>query len=307
MDPKLFEVSAEVQAALSSGKGVVALESTIITHGMAYPENLKTALMLEKICRDGGVVPATIAILNGKVHIGLTEAQLTELAQSKDSVKVSTRDIAYVMARKLHGSTTVAATSLLAARAGIKVFVTGGIGGVHREFNETMDVSNDLVELGRIPILVVCAGAKSILDLPRTLEYLETEGVPVLGWQTEEFPAFLTRTSGLKCFKVDGSQVVADMLSIQFDQLKMDRAILLSVPIPQQHEIPPEENEKVTSQAIAEAKEKGISGKEVTPFLLKRMAELSEKKTLASNIELIANNCRVGVEIANLYAAPKSE
>lgn len=303
---KLFQYSEEVKKALETrSKPVVALESTIITHGMPYPENLNTALAIEQIVRDNGAVPATIALKNGYVHIGLENSEIEELAKSTEAVKVSTRDLAYVLTKKLTGSTTVATTSRLAHMAGIRVFVTGGIGGVHRGVAETWDISNDLVELGQIPILVVCAGAKSILDLPKTIEFMETEGVPVMGYKTDEFPAFFTRSSGLKCALADSEEFVADFMYNHFNVLSLSKGIVLGNPIKEEDEASSIVIEEATQKALAEAKNLNVSGRDMTPFLLKRIAEVTNNASLAANIKLVKNNAEVGAKIATLYHSNK--
>jgi len=303
---QIIEYSAEVSEALKDGnKPIVALESTIISHGMPYPENYKCATDLENIVRSNGAVPATIAIINGKIKIGLSNDDLLYFAQDKHIAKVSTRDIAFIIAKKANGATTVAATSLLASLAGIKIFVTGGIGGVHRGYEETMDVSNDLVELGRIPICVISAGAKSILDIPRTLEYLETEGVLVMGYKTDDFPAFFQRKSGLKCHFAEDEKFIGEVLKTHFDVLNLQRGVLVGNPLKPEDEIEGEEIENMTVQALNEAKTQNISGRDVTPFILKRVAELTSKTSLAVNIKLVYNNADVGSKIAVAYHQAK--
>ncbi len=299
---KLVELSPEVAEALAGNKRpVVALESTIISHGMPYPENYKCATDLENIVRSNGAVPATIAIINGKIKIGLTDEELLYFAKSSNIAKASTRDLAFIIAQKGNGATTVAATSLLASFVGIKVFVTGGIGGVHRGFEETMDVSNDLVELGRIPICVVSAGAKSILDIPRTLEYLETEGVLVMGYKTDDFPAFFKRSSGLKCQLAKDEDFIGEVLKTHFDTLNLQRGILIGNPLKPEDEKDAEVIEEMTVRALGEAKERNVSGRDVTPFILKRVAELTAKTSLEVNIKLVYNNADVGSKIAVAY------
>ena len=278
-----FCFSAEVRSALDFGLPVVALESTIISHGMPYPANLSTALEVEAVVRSHGATPATIAILAGKVHIGLGPSDLEVLAkEGQRCVKCSRRNLPVVLGKKQFGSTTVAATMYLAWRAGIKVFVTGGIGGVHRGAEETWDVSADLIELGRTPILVVCAGAKSILDIPKTLEYLETQGVPVLGYQTEDFPAFFVPKSGCPCMAaVNSTQEVAEILR-ENEKLRLNNGILLGVPVPTGQEATAIEG--AISQALSDLDSLHITGHKVTPYLLSRVCELTSGDSLrASN------------------------
>lgn len=288
----------DVQAALSSGQAVVALESTIITHGMPYPHNVSTALSVEAIIREAGAVPATIAILDGRVTVGLTPEQISELAQQKTAVKCSRRDLPVVVAQGLTGSTTVAATMIVAEMAGIRVFVTGGIGGVHRGASQTMDVSADLTELGRTSVAVVCAGAKSVLDLGLTLEVLETHGVPVIGFGTDRFPAFYTRDSGFEVpHRANSPEQVAAILDAKWS-LGLAGGAVIANPIPEDHALNAEELESTVERALAEASERGILGKEITPFLLGRLRELTEGRTLEANVALIRDNARVGGAIA---------
>jgi pseudouridine-5'-phosphate glycosidase len=300
----LIDYSSEVRQAIDkTPKKIVALESTIISHGMPYPRNLETATQVEDIIRAQGAVPATIAILHGRIKIGLSRAEMEELAEpSNEVIKVSTRDIAYVIAREQTGATTVAATSLIASWVGIRVFVTGGVGGVHRDYNETMDVSNDLVELGRIQVCVVSAGIKSILDIGKSLEYLETEGVLVMGYKTNDFPAFFSPKSGFKCYRGENDQLIAKTLATHFDTLALERGILLAVPVELDDLSSPQRIEEKTTQALKEAKEKNVSGKEITPFLLARIAELTGKDSLEMNIKLIKNNALVGARVAIAYS-----
>ncbi|GIL58400.1 hypothetical protein Vafri_13535 [Volvox africanus] len=303
VEPRL-EISPEVQAALSEGRPVVALESTIITHGMPWPDNLSTALEVEEVVRASGAVPATIAIIKGAPHIGMQREQLEYIAQKGTAVqKVSRRDLPVVMAKQLDGATTVSATSALAALAGIHVFVTGGIGGVHRGGEVTMDISADLTELGRTPIAVVCAGAKSILDIPRTLEVLETWGVAVASYGTDEFPAFFTPRSGCRSpARVDSPAEAAAMLdSVQ--RLGLGSGMLVAVPIPHEQAAEGEEVEAAIRTALGEADSRGIRGNEVTPFLLERVRALTGGRSLDANIQLVKNNARIGSAIAREYAA----
>lgn len=301
MTHPLCEISKEVQAAFEKNLPVVALESTIISHGMPYPQNVEMAKTVEQIIRNHGAVPATIAIMDGKFKIGLEEADLERLAKEKPVAKVSRRDLADVFAKGALGATTVATTMIGAHLAGIKVFVTGGIGGVHRGVEETMDISADLEELGQTPVTVVCAGAKAILDLPRTLEYLETKGVPVVGYQTDYLPAFYTRTSEYKLnTRVDSVEEIAKMMHYS-ELLDLKAGLLVTNPIPAEHEIPHEEIDAIIQQAVAEADEKGIRGKDSTPFLLAKIVELTNGASLKTNIELVYNNAKVGAQIAVAY------
>ncbi|BDA44761.1 Pseudouridine-5'-phosphate glycosidase [Coccomyxa sp. Obi] len=297
-------VGAEVQRALRMGAAVVALESTIISHGMPFPQNLETARAVESVIREQGAVPATIAILDGVPHIGLTDEQLHSLASQAGRVrKTSRRDLAYVMARRLHGATTVSATMLLAARAGIHIFVTGGIGGVHRGAESTMDVSADLTELGRTPVAVVCAGAKSILDIPRTLEYLETQGVSVAAYGTDEFPAFFTRRSGCRApMRIDTPEEGAELIRAAL-QLNLDSGIVIGVPVPEAAAAAGERVERATQQALAEADKRGLAGAAVTPFLLQQIRKLTGGASLDTNIALIKHNAAVGSKIAVALAS----
>jgi len=292
-------ISKEVSDALARGLPVVALESTIISHGMPYPQNLQTAMEVEQVVRSAGAVPATIAILSGIPHIGLTPSQLEHLARKGTAVtKVSRRDLPWVIARELDGSATVSATSLLAHRAGIRVFVTGGIGGVHRGGESSMDISADLTELARTPILVVCAGVKSVLDIPRTLEALETYGVAVAAYGTDEFPAFFSRHSGCRApSRVDSAEQVAKAVTAG-ENLALGSGMLLAVPVPMEYAAEGEEIQAAILQALGECESKGITGSEITPFLLERIRNLTGGKSLAANIHLIKNNARVGAEVA---------
>lgn len=295
---KWLEYSQEVIEARKAGKPVVALESTIISHGMPYPQNVETAREVEEIIRENGAVPATIAILDGKIKIGLSNEDLEYLGQSKNVEKASRRDIPFLLSTKKNGATTVAATMICAELAGIEVFVTGGIGGVHREAETTMDISADLQELAQTNVAVVCAGAKSILDLGLTLEYLETQGVPVVGFGTDTLPAFYTRTSPFNVnFRLDSADEVAEMIKTKWE-LGLDGGIVLANPIPEENALDESFISKVIDQALAEAKEKQIEGKQVTPFLLGKVKELTDGKSLVANIALVKNNARVGAMIA---------
>jgi len=295
---KFIEFSREVKEALDSKKPVVALESTIISHGMPYPENVETAKAVEEIVRKNGAIPATIAIIEGKIKIGLTEKELEFMGTSKEILKASRRDLPVVLAKGLNAATTVSATMICANLAGIKVFVTGGIGGVHRGAEETFDISADLQELANTDIAVVCAGAKAILDLPRTLEYLETFGVPVIGFKTEEFPAFYTRESGLKVdYMVEDEVEAARVVKTKWD-LGLKGGVLIANPIPEEYALDRAYIEKAIEEAIFEADRRGIRGKALTPFLLEKIKDLTEGKSLKANIELVKNNARVGAKIA---------
>ncbi|MGV3573879.1 MAG: pseudouridine-5'-phosphate glycosidase [Devosia sp.] len=293
-----LSVSADVKAALAAGKAVVALESTIITHGMPYPQNLAMAKEVEDVVRATGAVPATIAIMDGRLCVGLAGEDLERLAlEGHKAAKASRRDVAALLANGTTAGTTVATTMQIAALAGIKVFATGGIGGVHRGAEDSFDVSADLEELGRTPVAVVCAGAKSILDIAKTLEVLETNGVPVLGFGTEHFPAFWARESGFKVdHRFDDAEGVAKMLAIQSD-LEMG-GVLIANPIPEADAWEASAIEGFITQALADADAKGVKGKAMTPFLLQRIFELTEGKSLVSNIALVKNNARVAGEIA---------
>ncbi|KAG0607910.1 hypothetical protein M758_8G064100 [Ceratodon purpureus] len=293
------QIKGDVRDALERGLPVVALESTIISHGMPYPQNFETAKEVEAIVRESGAVPATIAILDGVPCIGLEEDELRKLAQlGKRAIKTSRRDIAYVIAKKMTGATTVSATMFFAAKVGINVFVTGGIGGVHREGETTMDVSSDLTELGRTAVTVVCAGVKSILDIPRTLEYLETQGVTVVGYGTDEFPAFFTPRSGCKApSRVDTPEECAAITAANLS-MGLQSGILVCVPIPAHNAAAAEPVEAAIQTSLNELKEKNISGAAVTPYVLKRVNELTGGASLTANIALIKNNARVGSQIA---------
>ena len=302
MNPYL-DVNPAVAQALVEGKPVVALESTIISHGMPYPQNVETALKVEEIIRQNGAVPATIAILGGRLKAGLSPAEIEYLGKQGQKVtKASRRDLSVLVAQGADGATTVATTMMIAHMAGIKLFATGGIGGVHRGAETTMDISADLEELGQTDVMVVCAGAKAILDLKLTLEYLETKGVPVLGYQTQELPAFYTRTSGLKVdSQVDSPEMLAKILRTQHD-LGLHGGILVTNPIPEQYSMDADAINAVIDQAIAEAQEKGIHGKETTPFLLAKVKEITGGDSLEANIQLVFNNAKLAAQTAAAYA-----
>jgi pseudouridine-5'-phosphate glycosidase len=304
MDGKAYlSVSSEVKSALAKGLPVVALESTIITHGMPYPQNLAMAREVEDVVHAAGAVPATIAIMDGRLCVGVSGDDLERLAlEGHKAAKASRRDVAALLASGEMAGTTVATTMQIAALAGIAIFATGGIGGVHRGAEDSFDISADLEELGNTPVTVVCAGAKSILDIAKTLEVLETNGVPVLGFGTDDFPAFWARTSGFKVdHRFDTPAAIAKMLSIQAD-LEMG-GVLIANPIPEADAWEPEAIEAFIAQALADADAKGIAGKATTPFLLQRIFELTGGKSLASNIALVKNNARVAAEIAVELAA----
>lgn len=288
--------SEEVSGALHFGRPIVALESTVIAHGLPYPVNLETAYNMERIIRDAGVTPATIAIFDGEISVGLSDAEFERLADGKDVLKLSRKDLPYAAALGLSGATTVASTALIAHRAGIRVFATGGIGGVHR--GDRTDISADLPELARTPVIVVCSGAKIVLDLPATREWLETFGVTVLGWQCDEFPAFYSRSSGLKVDRrVENGRQVAKIADARLE-LGFTNSLLVTVPVPEKAEMRHEELEPLLLDALREAKDRQIKGKEITPFLLSRMSEKSNKRTLSANVALLENNAKVAAEIA---------
>lgn len=296
-------LNAEVSRALNMNMPVVALESTVITHGLPRPQNLQLARDMEKRVRDTGATPATIAILDGEIRAGLSDAELLQLSEADAPLKVSHRDFATAIVKKNSGGTTVAATMFVAHQAGIQVFATGGIGGVHKE--SPFDISTDLRALADIPTIVVCAGAKAILDLPATLEYLETMGVPVVGYQTDEFPAFYSRESGLKVSaRLDSPREIATFAQTHWN-LGMHSAILVTNPIPESASIPVSEMQPMIAQASAEAMEKGIHGQALTPFLLGRISELTKEKSLNANISLLLNNAQLAAQIAEEFAATK--
>ena len=299
-----LDINEEVAAALAAGKPVVALESTIISHGMPYPQNVETALNVERIVRENGAVPATIAIIGGRLKAGLTAQQIEYFGKKGTAIhKASRRDLAVLCARGEDGATTVTTTMIIAHMAGIKIFATGGIGGVHRGAETTMDISADLEELGQTPVMVVCAGAKSILDLGLTLEYLETKGVPVIGFGTEELPAFYTRSSGFKVdYRIDTPEELAAVFKAQND-LALGGGMLGANPIPEEFSMNADAINAVIDRAIAECNEKGIHGKQTTPFLLARVAELTGGDSLASNIQLVYNNARLAAKTAVVYAS----
>jgi pseudouridylate synthase len=303
MNPEMLHIAPEVAAALNAGRAVVGLESTIITHGMPYPANVATARDVEAVVREKGAVPATIAILNGKIHIGLEEPELETLAKAANVMKLSRADLAFAVAMGRTGSTTVAATMICAHLAGIAVFATGGIGGVHRGVEQTLDVSADLDELTKTPVTVVCAGAKALLDLPRTLEYLETRGVPVVCYQSSEFPAFWSRTSGLAApLRLDAPEDIARFIATR-KALGLDGGMVIANPVPAEAEIPRSEIDGLIAVTVQEAKTRGVTGKAVTPYLLGRMLELSDGRSLTTNMALVKNNAALAAEIAKALTA----
>jgi pseudouridylate synthase len=294
----LIQLSPEVAAARAEGRPVVALESTIIAHGMPWPQNLETAREVEDVIRAEGAVPATIAVIAGRIRVGLTNEELTQLAQAPDAMKLSRRDLPYAIATGQLGATTVAATMICAHLAGIEVFVTGGIGGVHRGGQESFDISADLQELARTPVAVVCAGAKSILDLGLTLEYLETHGVPVLSIGQDNFAAFFTPDSGLKAdFRMDDAESQARFIRAKW-ALGLSGGVVVSNPVPAADAMPRDQIDAITSQALAEAQAQGVQGKAITPFLLARIKALTGGRSLATNIALVKNNAVAGARLA---------
>ncbi len=298
MSNPVLTISPDVKAALNSHQGVVALESTIITHGMPYPQNRDTALGVEQAVRDSGAIPATIAILDGEIMVGLNEEQLETLAKSSNAMKLSRADLAMALARKAMGSTTVAATMIIAQLAGIKVFATGGIGGVHQGAELSFDISADLQELGRTPVTVICAGAKAILDIPKTLEVLETLGVPVLAYAQDEVPAFWSRSSGLAApLRADTVEEIVDFLQAR-ESLQLGGGVLVANPVPREAEIPQAEMQTFIAQAIAESQAAGISGKAVTPWLLGRIVDITDGRSLICNQALIINNAKLAAALA---------
>ncbi len=299
-----LDIAPEVQHALANGRAVVALESTIISHGMPYPHNVATALQVEDEVRQHGAVPATIAIVGGRLKAGLSREEIEQLGKAGHAVtKVSRRDIPFIVAARANGATTVAATMVIAAMAGIRVFATGGIGGVHRGAESSFDVSADLQELAQTPVAVVCAGAKSILDLRLTLEYLETQGVPVVGYQTDALPAFFTRDSAFRVdYRLDSAAQIADVLKAKW-AMGLQGGMVVANPIPEAFAMPRETIDKAIEQALQEATQQGIAGKASTPFLLARVNELTGGDSLASNIQLVLNNARLAAAIAIAYQA----
>lgn len=298
----MIRIAEEVREALHAGRAVVALESTIVAHGMPYPENLAVGQLLETTVRAHGAVPATIAVIDGALAVGISAAELVRIASEKSVEKVSRRDLPFVIASRALGATTVSATMIGAARAGISVFATGGIGGVHRDVNETLDISADLAELGRTNVCVVCAGVKSLLDLPRTLEVLETLGVPVVGWGTHELPAFFTRTSGIALERrVDDAGAMARILVAKWS-LGLDGGVVLAVPPPESAALLQAHIDPVIEAALAKAHSRGIHGKATTPFLLREIRQATTGRSLAANIALAVQNAEVAAQVAVAYA-----
>ncbi len=302
-----LEINPKVRQALESGSPVVALESTIISHGMPYPQNVETARNVEKIVREHGAEPATIAILGGKIKIGLSDDELEYLGSRKGVVKTSRRDIPYIIAKGGDGATTVATTMIFAALAGIRIFVTGGIGGVHRGAQQTFDISADLEEFARTNVAVVCAGAKSILDLNLTLEYLETRGVPVIGFGTDELPAFYTRTSGLKTdYRADTVQELAKMLRVKWE-LGLNGGMVIANPIPEEFQMDPAVIGSAIDEALRDAEAAGVKGKDTTPYLLAKIKDITGGDSLDSNIRLVYNNAAVGADLAVEFAKENAQ
>jgi pseudouridine-5'-phosphate glycosidase len=296
-----IEIHPNVKKALDQNLPVVALESTIISHGMPYPENIKMANRVEEIIRSEGAVPATIAILNGKIKVGLTSSELEELAKSKDVLKVSKRDFGFVLSQNKTGATTVSATMLIAEMAGIKVFATGGIGGVHRGAEKTFDISRDLEELANVSVAVVCAGAKSILDLGLTLEFLETKGVEVLGYQTKELPAFYSRESGFNLdYAMKSPEDIAKLIHAKWN-LGLKGGVVIANPIPKAFSMDSKVIGSVIDQALLDANEDGIKGKDTTPYLLSKIKEITKGHSLDANLELVYNNAKLAAQIAKNY------
>ncbi|MDD5361455.1 MAG: pseudouridine-5'-phosphate glycosidase [Ignavibacteria bacterium] len=293
-----LQISDEVKSALNGGKPVVALESTIISHGMPYPRNYETALLLESTVRECNAVPATIAVLNGKIKVGLDNEEIEILASSKNIYKASRRDLPVMVSKKLNAATTVAATMICANLASLKIFATGGIGGVHRNARETYDISADLTELSKTNIAVVSAGVKSILDIGLTLEYLETLGVPVIGFNTDEFPAFFTRESGYKVnYRMDSEKDIADMIRTKWE-LGLNGGLLIANPVPLEYSMDKDEIQSAINKALKKADELGIKGKEITPFLLSEIKDITSGKSLEANIKLVINNAKLAAGIA---------
>ncbi|NLT47044.1 MAG: pseudouridine-5'-phosphate glycosidase [Clostridiales bacterium] len=296
---RYIDINPEVKVALDGGMAVIALESTIIAHGMPYPKNVETALAVEEVIRSKGAVPATIGIIKGRIKVGMTRDEIEYLAKAEHVVKVSRRDFPLIASKGLDGATTVAGTMMVAEQAAIPLFVTGGIGGVHRGAAESFDISADLEELKQTNVVVICAGVKSILDIGATLEYLETGGVPVITYGSDEFPAFYSRRSGFpaEC-RMDDPREIAELIKVKTD-MGLAGGILVACPIPKEHEIDFESMDQTIRRAIKESGEMGITGKRITPFLLDKVKELTEGRSLEANIQLVLNNAKVGGEIAS--------
>ncbi len=304
-DNSRMDIAHEVAESLAAGRPIVALESTIISHGMPYPRNAETALQVESAVREHGAVPATIAIIDGRPTIGISKSQIEQLGEKGQQViKTSRRDIPFVLTHKEDGATTVAATMALAAIAGIRVFATGGIGGVHRGVEETLDISADLEELARTDVAVVCAGVKSVLDIGRTLEYLETRGVPVAGYRTDKLPGFYVRDSSFTVdYRIESAEDAAAVMKAKWD-LGLGGGIVIANPIPEEHALEPNEIDRVIDDAIAEMNGKGITGKDTTPFLLAKIAERTGGKSLEANIQLVLSNAKLAAKISTAFAQP---
>lgn len=297
-----MKISLRVAKALANKEPVVALESTIISHGMPYPKNVETALLVEKTIEDNGAIPATIGIIDGEIVVGMSRDEIEEFGKKKGIAKVSKRDLPIVVAKKMWGATTVSATMLIAHMAGIEIFVTGGIGGVHRGAESTFDISRDLKELGEVDVAVICSGAKAILDIPKTLEYLETEGVTILSNKEKSFANFYSSSSSYPVdYAFTSAKEAASIIKAKHD-LELEGGILISNPVPEEYSLPHDYIDSIVDQAVKESKEQGIKGKDVTPFLLKRIVELTGGKSLESNIALILNNAKLGANIAKEYS-----
>lgn len=299
----MMKISLRVAKALANKEPVVALESTIISHGMPYPKNVETALLVEKTIEDNGAIPATIGIIDGEIVVGMSHDEIEEFGKKKGIAKVSKRDLPIVVAKKMWGATTVSATMLIAHMAGIEIFVTGGIGGVHRGAESTFDISRDLKELGEVDVAVICSGAKAILDIPKTLEYLETEGVTILSNKEKSFANFYSSSSSYPVdYAFTSAKEAASIIKVKRD-LELEGGILISNPVPEEYSLPHDYIDSIVDQAVKESKEQGIKGKDVTPFLLKRIVELTGGKSLESNIALILNNAKLGANIAKEYSS----
>ena len=299
----MMKISLRVAKALANKEPVVALESTIISHGTPYPKNVETALLVEKTIEDNGAIPATIGIIDGEIVVGMSHDEIEEFGKKKGIAKVSKRDLPIVVAKKMWGATTVSATMLIAHMAGIEIFVTGGIGGVHRGAESTFDISRDLKELGEVDVAVICSGAKAILDIPKTLEYLETEGVTILSNKEKSFANFYSSSSSYPVdYAFTSAKEAASIIKAKRD-LELEGGILISNPVPEEYSLPHDYIDSIVDQAVKESKEQGIKGKDVTPFLLKRIVELTGGKSLESNIALILNNAKLGANIAKEYSS----